>query len=207
MWWSSCTQPSHPPPQSGWMAGINCTSKAETVARSCKSWRDKYNDGISERILLPTPPHRCPVGTSFPELEGEEMTPFQHKDLSERCSSVLSLLCTCLTSPRQTHLFPVSGLPWHGPSAASLVQKQEEWVLPPWMCWLKSCEGKHSSCPSNQVPSPITCSVQKAPRSNPSSLEFAGDLISVSKRNGSRFVPSLQLNTAVLCSADVQEGR
>lgn len=95
------------------------------MARSCKSWRDEYNDGISERILLPTPPHRCPVGTSFPELEGDEITPFQHEDLTECCSSVLSLLCTCLTSPRQTHIFPVSGLPWHGPSAASLCKSRK----------------------------------------------------------------------------------
>lgn len=53
----------------------------------------------------------------------------------------------------------------------------------------------------------LTCSVEKAPRSNASSFEFAGDLISISKRNDSCFVPSLQLNTMALCSADVQEGR
>lgn len=52
------------------MAGINCMLNAETVARSCKSWRDEYSDGISERILLPTSPHLWPEVTSFSRAGG-----------------------------------------------------------------------------------------------------------------------------------------
>lgn len=94
-----------------------------------------------------------------------------------------------------------------GASTPSMCSPLAEPGQSPWVCWLKGCEVKHRNCPSSQIPPPMTCSVERAARSNASSFEFAGDLISISKRKDSCFVPSLQLNTVALCSADVQEGR
>lgn len=220
MCWSSCTQPSHIPPQgngqgegqeNGWhQLQVKCWDSGQ-ILQILEGWVQwwQLRENPSSHFSSPVPYFQSWRGmkwllrTSLSPVVQCSTKPAVHMADQPQTSSHLPRLCTTLTQTICSITCAKTG----GVSSPSPCSPLTEPRQSPWICWLKRCEVKHRSCQSSQIPSPITCSLEKAPSSNASSFEFAGDLISVSRRNYSCFVSSLQLNTAALCSADVQEGR